>query len=166
MSHSTVSIPTARAHQFRLLARHHEVPAADLLDEFIRGSWDHAGFEFDLPPFDMPVGRDDATGEQRVFLSTPGADVLDFSADQAHAVANGIMALLAGSASRFVVAARCAGRPGGLVGERRGRGYTLKIAGNLDGVPRAAVVSLTRSVANDLARILEDRASKAAKAVS
>lgn len=166
MSHSTVSIPTARAHQLRLLASHHEVPAADLLDEFIRGSWNHAGFEFDLPPFDVPVGRDDATGEQRVFFSTLGADVLDFSADQARAVEHGIMALLAGTASRFVVAARCAGRPGGLVGERRGRGYTLKIAGDLDGVPRAAVVSLTRSVANDLARIFADRAYKATERVS
>lgn len=161
MSHSNISLPTARAHQFRKLASYHEVAAIDLLDEFIRGSWEWAGFDTDLPPFDFSVGRDDETGEPRVYFAAPGTDILDFSADQAEAVAQGIMALVDRKASHFVVAARCAGRPGGLLGERRGRGYVLKICGDRDGEPRAAVVSMTTSVGEDLARIFADRAVKA-----
>lgn len=166
MSHSTVSLPTARAHQLRELAQYFEVPAIDLLDQFIAGCWEDAGFEDLLPPFEIIVSPDDATGAPRVFFSAPGADILDLAPADAHAVSRGLLSLLAGTASRFVVPAQCGGRPGGLVGARWGRGFVLRIAGDLDGAPRAAVVSLTASVARDLARILAARAEQATGARS
>jgi hypothetical protein len=161
VSHSTISLPLARADQLRHLARHHEVHAAELLDGFIRQAWDDAGFMPELPPFEALVARDDATGMPYVAFSAPQADILEFTPAQAFQFARGLYDLLSGTATRFVVSGSCAGERAGVVGEKRGRGFSLKIAGTLVSGSRVVVLGLTTSVARDLAQLLTDRAAKA-----
>ncbi|KQP55051.1 hypothetical protein [Methylobacterium sp. Leaf108] len=136
------------------------------MDGYIRQAWDQAGFTPELPPFQIIDTRDDATSAPRVAFSAPQADILEFTPAQAMQFANGITDLLDGIASRFVVSGSCAGERAGVVGEKRGRGFALKVAGSLVAGSQVTVIGLTTSVARDLARLLADRAAKATDWVS
>lgn len=170
MSHSNVSLPTVRAHQLRILARDNERPAVDILDEFIQGAWEWAGYEADgyLPPFDISAGRDDETGHPRVFLVYPGAPILDLSILEAHRLADGIKEITKGTMapSKVVVHASSGGDLGGVVAERKGRGLVLKFCDTHDGAARTFAIGLTKSVAQDLARAILVTADKAMLLIS
>lgn len=120
----------------------------------------------DLPPFQVIATRDDATGAPSVAFSVPRADILDFTPTQAIQFARGITELLDGNATRFVASGSCAGERAGVVGEKRGRGFALKVAGSLTAGSQVTVLGLTLSVARDLARLLADRAAQATALVS
>lgn len=120
----------------------------------------------DLPPFQVIATRDDATGAPSVAFSAPRADILNFTPTQAIQFAHGITELVDGTATRFVASGSCAGERAGVVGERRGRGFALRIAGSLTAGSQVTVIGLTASIARDLARLLADRAAKATASVS
>lgn len=173
MNHSTISLPNVRAHQLRHIAAELDCTATDFLDDYIAQSWEHLGWAGVgyLPPWDIGAGTDDETGQPRVYLTHPGAPILDLGIPEARRLASGIKEITKSTLgpSKIVVHANSGGDLGGVVVERKGRGLVFKFCDTLDGAPRTFVVGLTRSVAKDLAAAIivhADRALAAAEAAA
>lgn len=161
MNHTTITISTTRADQLRRVAQHKQVSTADLLDTWIRNQWREIG-ETGLPGFDIAATRDVDTGEAQVVFATLGTEPVFLTPDHARAIAAGLGDLLSGVAPKFVVSARCAGFRAAIFGYRQGRGFSLKVADNLDRDTKAVPVSgLSVTVARDLAEAFEFYATKA-----
>ena len=138
------------------------MPVTDFVDQFIRKAWRDIGQAPNLPPFELAACQDDETGEPVVIFATTGTEPVFLTPEQAQEVAQGLRALLDGANPRFTVSARCSGFHARFIGERKGRGFVLKIADNLDRDTKAVRVSgLSVSIAEDLADAFDDAATKA-----
>lgn len=161
-SHGNVHISHIRVEQLRHLAHHHGLTPTGIIDRAIRAEWAAAGLGPSLPPFEI-FGDADHENDKAPIVSfiTNGVTPVLMTPAQARAVADGLRKLISREDSHFVVPAHYDGFKAGFVGERRGRGYVLKIADNTNRDFKALSVPLSATVAEDLATAFDAAAEQA-----
>ncbi|KTS30478.1 hypothetical protein NS228_12850 [Methylobacterium indicum] len=162
LSHGNIHISQIRVEQLRHLAHHHGLTPTSIIDRAIRNEWSAAGLGPSLPPFEI-FGDVDLENDKApmVSLITDGITPVLMTPAQASAVADGLRKLISREHTHFVVPAHYCEFKAGFVGERRGRGYILRIADNTSRDFKALSIPLSSTVAEDLAAAFDAAADQA-----
>ncbi|PXW57728.1 hypothetical protein [Methylobacterium sp. B4] len=161
--HTTLTLPAIRAAQLRQVASKRGATSLELVDAFIRASWDDVIGDRSLPGFDLTAGLDDETGTPTVYFNNTGTQPVFLTVEQAHAVADGINELVHGRATRFEVDAAYESYRARFVGTKKGRGFILQVEDDVADASREPIMvhGLTTSIAEDLAESFRHYATAA-----
>jgi len=166
--HTTLSMPAIRAAQLRQVAAKRGTTPLELVDAFIRASWDDVIGDKSLPDFDLTAGLDDDTETPTVYFTYTGTQPVFLTVEQTHAVADGITDLVHGRATRFEVDASYEIYRARFVGTKKGRGFLLQIEDDVADASRKPIMvhGLTASIAEDLAESFRHYATAASALVA
>lgn len=161
--HTTLSMPAIRAAQLHQVAAKRGATSLELVDAFIRASWDHTIGSKSLPGFEITASLDEDTRTPAVHFVYTGTQMVFLTIEQAHAVADGINELIHGRATRFEVDAAYEIYRARFVGTKKGRGFLLQVEDDVADASREPIMvhGLTASIAEDLAESFRHYATAA-----